>query len=391
MSDQGNLRAIDNDALIEPAFRRLLSALEGERERLRGTWQQIQQEREATSGELDRLKVDTEDWCASEKEKIEAEWKRLSELTDKMNDLWPGETEPIEINCSGTIFCISKTALCSIEGSVLARVFSDQYIEEVPRDELGRFFLDFNPICFGIVIEYLQNRRLRMDAPVPVVPNSQKHNMELLAEAWKLTPFLNENRINPVNTTSLLIKKNMIQATHPGWQLITAQHPLPVAGPSYFEVTVVRNPDPRGGLAIGLCGHIPTGNERFSIRLHGSIMYNSNNGLIGDCYEDSDVPDKIQLVEGATLGIKHDVANHLVLWYHNRNYVGQAHIKKDWLHPMRTLYPVFALYVTGLTLKIDFSAEAPSLTPDDDEDEEEEEHDPEGLPDEPEEPDEEEP
>jgi len=359
-SSGGGLRAIESDALIEPSFRRLLAAIDGERERIRGTWQQIQQEREGTTSELERLRQDTEDWCTSEKAKIGAEWKRLDRLSEQMNELWPQETEIIDINCSGTVFTISRRSLCSIEGSVLSRVFSDEFISEVPRDEMGRFFLDFNPQCFGLVIEYLQNRRLRLDAPTPVVPVAQRHNMELLAEAWKLTPFLHENRINPVHTTSLLVRGNTIQSTHPGWQVISAQHALPASGPSYFEVTVVKNPDPRGGLAIGLCGHIPQGTEIHSIRLMGSILYNSNNGLIGDCYQNSDVPDKIQFVEGATIGIKHDVSTHSLLWYHNREYIGTVDIKEESLETMRTLYPVFALYVTGLTLQVDFSATSPA-------------------------------
>ena len=37
-----------------------------------------------------------------------------------------------------------------------------------------------------MVVEYLRNRRLNLDAPLPVVPQVQKRNMELLAEAWIL-------------------------------------------------------------------------------------------------------------------------------------------------------------------------------------------------------------
>uniref|UniRef100_A0A7S2N5M6 B30.2/SPRY domain-containing protein n=1 Tax=Alexandrium andersonii TaxID=327968 RepID=A0A7S2N5M6_9DINO len=362
MDAAGALRAIESDALVEPSFRRLLSAIEGERERIRATWQQIQQEREGTAQELERLRQDTEDWCQSEKMKIDAEWKRLDKLSEQMNDMWPSETEIIEINCSGTIFTTSRSSLCSIEGSVLSRVFSDEFIAEVPRDEMGRFFLDFNPACFGIVIEYLQNRRLRLDAPLPVIPGDQQHNMELLAEAWKLSPFLHENRINPVHTTSMLVQKNTVEATHPGWQVISSQHPLPMAGPSYFEVSILKNPDPRGGLAIGFCRHIPAGMEIHSIRLHGSVLYNSNNGLIGDIYDNSDVPDKIQLVEGSTFGIKHDVATKSLLWYANREYLGKAQIKSDPWDQVRTLYPVFALYVPGLTIQVNFSAPSPSAT-----------------------------
>jgi len=362
MAGSVSLRAIESDALIEPSFRRLLASIEGERDRIRGTWQQIQQEREERTAELEHLRQSTEDWCLSERSKISDEWTRLDSLTEKIGDLWPEETEIIDINCCGSIFTIARSSLCSIEGSVLSNLFSDKFINEVPRDEAGRFYLDFNPACFAIVIQYLQNRRLRIDAPVPLIPIEQRHNMELMAEAWKLSPFLRENKINPVHTTSLLVRKDTVQSTHPGWQVISAQHPLPMAGPSYFEVTVVKNPDPRGGLAVGVCGHIPLGSEVHSLRLKGSILYNSNNGLIGDSYEPekSDMPDKIQLVQGSTFGIQHDVSTHSLLFYVNRTCIGKAYIKQGNLGLMRTLYPVFALYVTDLLISVDFSSPSPS-------------------------------
>jgi len=186
--------------------------------------------------------------------------------------------------------------------------------------------------------------------------------MELLAEAWKLSPFLRENKIIHVHTTSLRVKQDTIQSTHPGWQIISAQHPLPMAAPSYFEVTINKNPDPKGGLAIGVCGHIPSGNEVHSIRLKGSILYNSNNGLIGDSYEsdNSDMLDKIQLVQGSTFGVQHDVSTHSLLFYFNRNYVGKAQIKQGHLGLLRTLYPVFAIYVTDILISVDFTSPSPS-------------------------------
>merc|ERR1712061_613670 len=195
---------------------------------------------------------------------------------------------------------LARQTLCCIEGSILAHMFTDLH-SEIPRDEFGRYYFDFNPDCFSILVEYLQNRRLRVDAPLPVIPAAQQENMELLAQAWNLTPFLYENKINPVHGTSLLVTPgNIIQATHPGWQIIASQHPLPKAGHAYFEIKILANPDPRGGLALGVCNHIPTGTEIHSIRLNGSVMYNSNNGIIGDCIDSSDVEQGIQLLEGNT-------------------------------------------------------------------------------------------
>ena len=50
---------------------------------------------------------------------------------------------------------------------------------------------------------------------------------------------------------------------------------------SYFEVQILHNPDTRGGLAIGVCDHLPSGPETHSIHLQSCVLYNSNNGLLG--------------------------------------------------------------------------------------------------------------
>merc|ERR1712060_220737 len=130
---------------------------------------------------------------------------------------------------------------------------------------------------------------------------------------------------------------NRLESTHPGWQVISSENPLPMAGPSYFEVSVLANPDPRGGLAIGVCSHVPNGPEIHSIRLEHSCMYNSNNGLIGDVYDQefTDVAEKIQLVEGNTFGVKHDVGTHTLLWFHNRMYIGKSPFRADALDDLR--------------------------------------------------------
>jgi len=242
-------------------------------------------------------------------------------------------------------------------------MFSDAFVQNIPRDSEGRYYLDFNPNCFGLIIEYLQNRHLRADSPIPVIPMEQKQNMDLLAEALRLKPFLLENRVSSVHGTSLQVTPgtNMIRATHPGWQIVASQHPMPMAGSSYFEVKIISNPDPvRGGLAVGLCGHVPQGAEVHTIRLADSVMYNSSNGLVGDAFAGHDVAKGVQLTEGSTIGVKHDLATRSLVWYHNRNPIGSSMLKAESLERMRTLYPVFALYVPDMKIQVDFTVPAPS-------------------------------
>lgn len=366
------LRAVETDAMMESSFRRLMAAIEEEREQIRNTLQQLQIDRETTAAELDQLREDTEVWCANEKMKIDAEWKRLDRLSEKMADIWPNKTEVLKINCSGTIYEVPRGTLCCIEGSYLAELFDEENSNTIKPDADGFYYLDINPQCFALIVEYLLNRRLRVDAPVPVVPQQQKLNMELLAEAWQLKPFLRENRINPVHKTSLHVQQpgNIIEAMHPGWQLISSQHPLPLANPYYFEVKVLRNPGSgtSGGLAIGVCNRIPQGPEMHSIRLPGSIMYNSGNGIIGDVFEYEYV-DKVlggcELAEESVMGVRHDVMSHSLQWYFNGQLIGVVPFKEECLESMRLLFPVFAMYVPGQQIQVEFrSAHPPAMLTD---------------------------
>merc|ERR1712190_531271 len=188
-------------------------------------------------------------------------------------------------------------------------MFSDAFIQSVPKDRMGRFFIDFNPFCFSIICQFLEDRLIRPDAPVPRVPPEQQLNMDLLAEALKLKQFLRTNSIASSHATSLKVLGNSVQATYTGWQIISAQTPLPMANTSYFEMKVLSNPDQKkGGLAVGVCGHVPTGTEVHSIRIPDAVWYNSNSGLIGAAIAVENVTKGIQLAEGSVLGIKHDVS-----------------------------------------------------------------------------------
>lgn len=346
------------DAVMEASFRRLLAALDGERSQLRTAWRQLGQEHDGAASELHRLKQDTEEWCQAEKSKINTEWTRLDDISRDMQSFWPKSREIIQINCSGQVFTVFRSIFLGMDSN-LSQMFSDAFIHNIPRDAEGRLFLDFNPHCFSIIVEYLQNRRLRADVPVPVVPDKHRVSMDMLAQALRLKPFLCENMVNPAHGTSLYVTGNVIQATHPGWQVISSANPLPGAGPSYFEVKVLSNPNASGGLAVGLCGHMPTGDEVHSIRLSDAVLYNSHNGLIGDCVDAENVETFVKLQVGDVLGVRNEISNNSIGWYYNCKNIGSSIMKKDYVDKMQTLYPVFALYAPDTRIQVDFYPGAP--------------------------------
>eukprot|EP00929_Paragymnodinium_shiwhaense_P108403 TRINITY_DN74725_c0_g1_i1.p1 TRINITY_DN74725_c0_g1~~TRINITY_DN74725_c0_g1_i1.p1 ORF type:complete len:385 (+),score=94.44 TRINITY_DN74725_c0_g1_i1:131-1285(+) len=344
----------ENEPLIESSFRRLLASIESEREKIRSTWQEIDKRSEEMHEDLEGLRRDTDEWCKKEQNAITERWAEIDKLRERMSVLNPVDSSDIlSINCSGTFFNVPKNLLCSIEGSLLNHMFSDAFIHNVPVDKQGFHFLDFNPICFGIILEYLQRPP---DAPPPPIPPEQQMNMDLLVEALRLKSFHRQNHLQTTHTTSLRLTpgKNMLEATHEGWQIIAAEYPLSMAGISFFEVTVLANPNVKGGLAIGVCGHKPHGKEVNTIRLTHSVLFNSCVGLVGDSIALENVEKNKPLKEGVTLGVKHDVHTHTISWYYNKIIIGTCSMVLENLEHMQQLYPVFGLLYPGTKIQIDF-------------------------------------
>lgn len=358
----------ENEALIESSFRRLIVSVEAERGRIRSTWQQIAEETRVTEGELDRLKQDTQEWCNAEKLKIESEWKRLDRLKERMSVLFPADkNEVLDINCSGTLLTLPKAALCSIEGSYLNHMFSDAFIQSVPRDKQNRYFLDYHPQCFSVVCDFLTARMEKPELPAPLVSPELQQSMDLLVDALQIKPFLRVNSVSTSVQTSLRISGNIITASHHGWQVVAAQYSLPMSCNAYFEVKILANPDQnRSGLAIGVCGHSPQGTEVHSIRLSDSVLYNSNVGVIGTALALENVQRGLKLEEGCVLGIKHEVGARTLNFFFSRTTngplmnIGSCSLKTECLERMRTLFPIFALHVPGQKIQVDFTSGSPT-------------------------------
>jgi hypothetical protein len=148
--------------------------------------------------------------------------------------------------------------------------------------------------------------------------------MDMLVEALRLKPFMPVNRMNPSHGTSLRISPTPkssweMHASVDGWQVVSAAYSIPMASIGYFEVRIICNPDRRehrGGLAIGICGHVPKGKEIHSVRLTDSILYNSPSGIVGDAFSIDNVTKGVRLEEGDLFGIKHDASTHRLEFLH---------------------------------------------------------------------------
>jgi hypothetical protein len=355
-SQPQNNASIDQEALIESSFRRLLAAVESERERIRSMWNQIEQERAVSEHGLAQYTTDTNEWCAREREKVDLAYQQLEEATVRMRVMHPENEQAIlQINCAGKEFAVPKSVMCQLDDSYLNVMFSDEFEQAIPRDKQGRLYLDYNPACFDLVIQYLTARSKDPRAKVPDVPPEQQRHMEVLAHSLNVRQFLRPNCLPKRHSTSLIVRGATITACHKGWQVITAEHPLSQARDSYFEIDVLCNPDPKGGLCVGVIGHRPEGAEVHRIAFNDGVLYNSHNGLVGKAYSGEDVQRGVPLMDGCTFGVKYRVMDRAVVFYCNGHGIGTAMLKLELQHQLNALYPAIAMYVAEQQVEVDFS------------------------------------
>jgi len=367
MASSGVLSGTDNEVLIESSYRQLLATINVEREKIRSSHADTDRERSRSEATFRAERREIEEYSNVERQKIDIEWKRLDKLRERMSMRWPdpGASENIEINCSGKLFTLPRRLIASIEGSHLNHMFSDAYVASIPLDAEGRFYLDFNPFCFGLMMDYLHLRCDRPDAVPPPVSPDQQQNMDMLADALDLKAFMPINKPFPGHGSSLKLSsgsaegRSVIEAGHPGWQVIGGAYPLPMASIAYFEVNVVANSEARGGLAVGICSHIPQGSEIHTIRLVDSIMYNSAVGLIGDSFAAENVTKGIVLAEGSCFGIKYDAYSRRLEFFFNRVSIGTAALKVQCHEKFQQIYPVVALNTKGQKIDVNFLANSP--------------------------------
>merc|ERR1712072_538969 len=136
-------------------------------------------------------------------------------------------------------------------------------------------------------------------------------------------------------------------------------HPLSQVRTTHFEVTILSNRDPKGALAIGVCGHIPKGQEVHSVHLDNSAMYVSDSGLVGNIPSKQEVNGAVKepLSEGLVLVVGYNPEEKVITWYLDGNVLATATIPPELVSKCRTVYPVFALYIPDQKIQVQFDKE----------------------------------
>lgn len=98
-----------------------------------------------------------------ERAEFEAEKELMRCLTAQPSDI-------IKINVRGTLFETRRSTLCQanrlpkkacltqclqVDGCLLQYMFSGRWEDRLERDSEGRVFLDYNPYCFGKILDFL--------------------------------------------------------------------------------------------------------------------------------------------------------------------------------------------------------------------------------------------
>ena len=162
---------------------RLEKALDEER---RGLKEELRQREQNIREERDGLGYDQE---------------RVDIITGK-NQI---EDDVLSLNVGGEFFFTQRSTLCTVEDSYLANLFSGRWESSIERDSFGRFFLDFDPYCFGLLLNYLRaKRQSRLPLPAPQVPSDKEEQFWNLVEYFGLTeqfevPEVPEPKAEPSN------------------------------------------------------------------------------------------------------------------------------------------------------------------------------------------------
>lgn len=105
------------------------------------------------------------------------------------------EDEVLNLNVGGHVFATRRSTLCVYDGSYLANLFSGRWESSIERDKEGCFFLDFDPYCFQLVLNFLRSRRMespQAPAPLPKVPSERADQFWHLVEYFGLTEQFQE-------------------------------------------------------------------------------------------------------------------------------------------------------------------------------------------------------
>ena len=169
-TNTNNIQILEkNDSSLERNLEQLEYIVSNIRSSIAEEHQLIDQERT----ELENIKseIQSEIELLSEQKDILEE--SVTDLKSKMGLMSMGSGDVVKMNVGGTVMASKRSTLCQIQGSLLASMFGGSWDDSLDLDEDGNIFLDFNPVHFSTLLDYLRTRKYDRKAKFPVVTKGQ--------------------------------------------------------------------------------------------------------------------------------------------------------------------------------------------------------------------------
>lgn len=120
---------------------------------------------------------------------------KLKELFDKQSK---ENDEVLTLNVSGEKILVKSSTLSLVKGSNLEIMIKNK--EKITKDKDGNIYLDFDPLCFKQIINFMKLKSIEGDnkpAPLPIIEPSMKEQFDFLANYLGVidlfqTPFEND-------------------------------------------------------------------------------------------------------------------------------------------------------------------------------------------------------
>lgn len=155
--------------------------------RIEVVWDNFKQEHEVqidkANKEEQRIKV-----------RLEEQNKKKQKLTQACGDVDATDEDLVEINAGGKVITTKRAILTQLKGTRLESLFSGRWDKELQRDNNGRIFLDVNPVCFQLILDFLVERSMAVAEDSiqepPSVDEEYKHIFEHQLELFGLTDVI---------------------------------------------------------------------------------------------------------------------------------------------------------------------------------------------------------
>ena len=157
------------------------------------------------SEERQKLSKALEDERSGLREELQRRQLRIEEERSALGydqerlDVLTGHREPeddiLALNVGGEAFMTRRSTLCVFEDSYLSNLFSGRWESSIEKDSADRYFLDFDPVCFRLLLNFLRTKRFesqRAPFPLPKVPSEKEEQFWHLVEYFGLLDAFQE-------------------------------------------------------------------------------------------------------------------------------------------------------------------------------------------------------